>query len=149
MLTKLRKFLLGPETSDPSAQSAALPMAAAVLLVDVARADYEDSAEEYRVLKQKLIKLFDLQRDDVQQIIDQAKNDLDRSVSLHEHFDLINTHYSADEKIKLIQALWQVAYSDGELHHYEEHLIRRIADLLYVPHREFIRTKNLVQGNQR
>ena len=145
MLAKLKKILLAPQASNSKPMSEALPLAAAVLLVDVARADYDASDKEYAVLKKKLRKIFDLAMDDVERLIDEAQSNLDQLVSLHEHFDLINAHYGLDDKIKLMQALWQVAYGDGELHHYEEHLIRRIADLLYVPHREFIRTKHAAQ----
>ena len=51
-----------------------------------------------------------------------------------------------DEKFVLIKTLWRVAAADGDIHRYEDHLIRRIADLLYVPHSDFIRAKLEVLG---
>jgi uncharacterized tellurite resistance protein B-like protein len=58
---------------------------------------------------------------------------------------LINEHYSADQKVDLVEKLWLIAFSDRELHHYEEHVIRRLAELLYVPHSAFIAAKHKVQ----
>jgi uncharacterized tellurite resistance protein B-like protein len=53
----------------------------------------------------------------------------------------VNDHYSPGQKGELIAAMWQVAFADAELDKYEEHLIRRVAELIYVPHDEFIRSK--------
>ena len=57
---------------------------------------------------------------------------------------LLNAHYTQQQKIKLVEDLWQLAYADNELDKYEEHLLRRLADLLHVPHHDFIRTKHKV-----
>ena len=57
----------------------------------------------------------------------------------------MNEHFSAPEKVDLFSCLWQVAYADGRIDKYEEHLLRRIADLLHISHRDFIRTKLAVQ----
>ncbi|MEJ2426718.1 MAG: TerB family tellurite resistance protein, partial [Candidatus Thiodiazotropha sp.] len=58
---------------------------------------------------------------------------------------LINKHYSAEQKVWLIEALWRVAFADQKLHQYEEHVIRRLSELLYVPHSDFIAAKLRVQ----
>ena len=55
---------------------------------------------------------------------------------------LINRHFSQEEKNHIVELLWEVAYADGELDKYEEHLVRKLADLIYVPHRSFIRAKH-------
>lgn len=145
MLAKLRDLLVPQEEDGPSSSRGGLHLAAAVLMVDVARSDYENDPNEYRALKERLIKILDLNVSDVDQLINDAEMDLDNSVSLHNHVDVINKHYSQRQKFDLICTLWQIAYSDGFLHHYEEHLIRRISDLLYVPHRDFIRAKYISQ----
>ncbi len=148
MLAKLRKLLVPEDTSGYSSNDRAFDLAAVVLLVDVARADFKRDPSECRALKDRLISLLGLETAAVDQLVDDAERNLDRSVSLHEHVDVINECYSPEQKFNLVCALWHVAYSDGVLHHYEEHLIRRLADLLYVPHRDFIRAKHVVQATK-
>ncbi|MDX1811364.1 MAG: TerB family tellurite resistance protein, partial [Gammaproteobacteria bacterium] len=62
----------------------------------------------------------------------------------YEFTSLINNGFSPEEKVKIIELMWQVAYSDKELEKYEEALVRKIADLLYVPHTAFIAAKHRV-----
>jgi uncharacterized tellurite resistance protein B-like protein len=59
----------------------------------------------------------------------------------------INENYSLEQRIKMLELLWQVAYADGELASIEEHIIRKIADLLHLRHSEFIQTKLNIQSN--
>ena len=59
---------------------------------------------------------------------------------------MINKNYQYEEKVTLIESLWKVAYSDKQLDKYEEHMIRRIADLLYVSHSDFMQTKNRIKA---
>ena len=80
-------------------------------------------------------------------LIASAQETAERSTSLYEFTTLINAQYSMDEKFVLIKALWRVAAADGDIHRYEDHLIRRIADLLYVAHTDFIRAKLEVLGS--
>ena len=54
---------------------------------------------------------------------------------------MINQHYTQTEKAQLVEMLWEVAFADAEMEKYEEHLLRKLSDLLYVPHAEFIRAK--------
>ena len=63
------------------------------------------------------------------------------STDYYQFTSLINDEYDAARKAELIELMWRIAYADDALHRYEEHLIRKIAGLIYVPHQEFIRTK--------
>ena len=74
-------------------------------------------------------------------MIEQASDRVDESTSLYEFTRVINDHYSAEQKLQLVSCMWQVAYADGNLDKYEEHLIRRVAELTYVPHQDYIRVK--------
>lgn len=118
-----------------------LRLASVVLLVEVAMADHSFSSDEEGRLLQILQKQFDLSAIKARDLLDEARQSASTDVSLHRHIDIINEQYGAQEKVELMRMLWDVAFSDGELHHYEEHIIRRLGDLIYVPHREFIRTK--------
>ena len=119
-----------------------LPLAAAVLLVEVARSDYERGAVQDEHLVRLLRNAFDLDTSEVDELLQRAEAEADVAVSLDKHVVLLNRHYAGKEKTELVRDLWEVALVDGELHHYEEHLVRRLADLLRVPHREFIKAKH-------
>ena len=74
-----------------------------------------------------------------------AENRVDEATSLYEFTRVINDHYGAAQKVQLIGAMWTVAYADGHLGKYEEHLIRQVAELTYVPHQDYIRSKLAAQ----
>ena len=74
-------------------------------------------------------------------LIAAAGERVDEATSLYEFTRVINDHYGPEEKLTLIASMWQVAYADGDLDKYEEHLIRQVAELTYVPHQDYIRCK--------
>ena len=147
MLFKLSTIFLADRGSPNLLAEDELQLAAALLLIEVARADYEEHGIEFEVLTQHIKERFTLTDSDAQQIIDYALRVADDMVSLHEHVAQINSHYSRAQKLELLRSLWEVAYADDDLHHYEEHLIRRLSELLYIPHRDFIRTKHFVSSS--
>ena len=70
-----------------------------------------------------------------------ANQRADEATSLYEFTRVINDHYTPAQKLALIDLMWKVAYADSNLDKYEEHLIRRVAELTYVPHQDYIRSK--------
>ncbi|MEE4192155.1 MAG: TerB family tellurite resistance protein [Halieaceae bacterium] len=143
MIAALKSLFAPPDQAD---SENALRMAGALLLLEVAAADFEFGKMERGMLQQRLGKKFDIAGGELDRLVDDAMREHDLTVSLHEQVDLLNAHYDAAQKRGLIQDLWAMAYADGEIHHYEEAAIRRLADLLYVPHRDFIQTKHEVTG---
>ena len=120
----------------------ALRVATAVLLVEVTRADFRiDTAEQQR-LRHLLAQQFDLDDDELDALIEQAESDADHLVSLQHITRLINEHYDHAMKLRVIEMMWQLVYADGEKDHYEEHLMRQVAELLYVSHAEFIQARH-------
>ncbi len=123
-----------------------LHLAAAVLLFEVAKADHQLDPVELQRLQQVLREHWGLDDEALSELLEVAGRASDDSVSLHRQLDLLNERLDPAEKFRLMTGLWRVACADGEIHHYEEHLLRRLADLLYVPHSEFIRAKHLALG---
>ena len=82
-----------------------------------------------------------LGKDDVEDLVAAAEQRVDEAVSLYEFTRVINDHYSAEQKLRLIDAMWTVAFADGNVDKYEEHLIRQVAELVYVPHSDYIQSK--------
>ena len=83
-----------------------------------------------------------LSEQDLETLLRKADAAVDNATSLYEFTRLINEHYCYDDKRALVQCMWQVAYADASLDKYEEHLIRRVAELIYLSHEDFIRTKH-------
>ena len=74
-----------------------------------------------------------------------ASDEVDQDTSLFDFTRVINDHYSASQKLELIESMWRVAYADGRLDKYEESLIRQVAELTYVSHSDYIRAKLAAQ----
>lgn len=143
MLDKLRE-LVGPQESvDDSEQRRRLAMA--VLLVEVARADFADDDREQQVVLHHLQDNCGLSKTEAGELLREAEQRATSDISLHRHIEALN-RLQPEEKRGIMQALWRVAYADGELHAYEEALLRRLADLLHVGQEDFIRTKHAVAG---
>ncbi len=110
-------------------------------LVETARADFQQDAGEEAAIERLLCQTLQLPADEVHELVAAASARVDEAVSLYEFTRVINDHFSIGEKEALIGAMWRVAYADGNLDKYEEHLIRQVAELIYVPHQQYIRLK--------
>jgi len=86
-------------------------------------------------------KLLGIGAEGTQALVEEAERHIDKSHDLYQFTSQINRAYSEHEKVRLLEALWRVADADATVHKYEEHLIRRVADLLHVPHSGFIAAK--------
>ena len=147
MLDRLRSLLeshLGgaSERADPAARQAAYQLAAAALLVEMTRADFEVHPKERVAVVAALRTAFDLSEAEAASLMAEAEAEADGATSLYEFTALINEHLTPPQKYRLVELLWRVAYADGEIDKYEDHLVRKVADLIYVRHREFIRAKH-------
>jgi len=155
MLNNIKNFFnqnLIPTLSDLSngepdkAGGHAAQLALAALLVEVAESDYRDAPEEHQMLLNIVKETFELPHDEANEIIDLARKEHENSTDYFQFTRLINENYSAEQKIQLVESLWRVAFSDHHLDKYEEHVIRRIADLLYVSHSDFMSSKLRIQS---
>ncbi len=139
MFDFLKKLLADTQGEDSEAMS--LELAAASLLIEVSKSDYKEEPAEVDKIHQLLIQHFDLSDDDIDDFMARAHKQNQDSTSLYPFTRYINDNCSNEEKFHLVKALWEVAAEDGEIDKYEEHLIRKIAELIYLPHRDFIRAK--------
>jgi uncharacterized tellurite resistance protein B-like protein len=124
----------------------ALRVATAVLLVEVTRADFSVELSERQKLRQLLEQQFELSVEELDALLEQAEADADRLVSIQHITRLINQHYDHAMKLRVIQMMWHMVYADGEKDHYEEHLIRQVADLLYISHSEFMQARHRAEA---
>ncbi|MGB5427354.1 MAG: TerB family tellurite resistance protein [Gammaproteobacteria bacterium] len=119
----------------------ALRMATVALLMEVARADYDTSDIEEQVILRIIERYFAVSARRALEISEAAESHADNMTSLYPLTRLITTECSLEERIELIRLLWEVTFADGHVDKHEEHLVRKVADLLYVPHKQFIRTR--------
>ena len=150
MLTNIKNFFdnfispIGDETEDSHQHR--LHLAAAALLIEVTRADYESDEREHTVVNTALLNMFDVTQDELDKIIELANEEVKDLSCYYEFTSLINKNFSAEEKVNLIEMMWQVVFADGVMDKYEEALVRKVSELLYVPHGDFIAAKHKVQS---
>lgn len=151
MLNRLKHFfedkikIIPPSTDADGGDEHALQLALAALMIEVAESDYQDAPEERAAIEKIVKQAFDLNDREANEVIELARKEHADSTDYFQFTRLINDHYSARQKIQLIENLWRIAFADSNLDKYEEHVIRRIADLLYVSHSDFMATKLRVQ----
>jgi len=112
-----------------------------VLLIEVSKSDddYDDSEKEKII--DLLKKQFSLNHDQIDILMMMADKKNNEIVSLHELTASLNKEYTYSEKKNVIKMLWDIAYSDGRIDKYEDYTIRKISDLLYIKHSDFIKAK--------
>lgn len=124
-------------------------LAAAVLLLEVARADYAHEPAERAALRAGLAREFNVPESALDALLDEAELRAKQSVSLYEFVTTLNRTMTHDDKRGLLNLLWEVAHSDGKVDAHEEHLLRQLADLLHLSHADFIRGKLKARGENK
>ena len=123
-------------------QEHALHIATATLLVEVSRADFVEQQSELDRMRQLLAQQFSLNQTELDELMYQARESADKLVSIQHITRLLNEQFDASMKVRVVEMMWQVVYADGIKDHYEEHLIRQVSELLYVPHSRFIQARH-------
>lgn len=145
MLASIKKFfdthLQATETQSDISLDHRLKVATVALLLETARADFNVLDEELADVARHAQNYFSLNNEEIEELVALAEEEAVNATCYHEFTSLINQSYSAEEKASIVEMMWRIAYADKELEKYEEALIRKIADLLYVPHGAFIAAK--------
>lgn len=146
MIRAIQEFFFARIETEPKSggDDHALHLATAALLFEVLRVDDEEHPEELAAVEKALQDVFGLGQEEIAQLAELARQEAEESVSLHQFTSLVNDYFSMQQRVRVVEMLWQVAYADGHLDRYEEALARKISDLLYVSHRDFIRAKHRV-----
>ncbi len=135
MLSKIKSLFSGP-AQDDDVKGLDPQLAATALLIEAARADEDyDSTERERVVA-ILGRRFSMAEAEVTELLVLAESRQEDSVNLHGFTRQVKDGWSEEERVGLIELLWEIAYVDGKIHAYEDHLIRRVAGLIYVTDRE-------------
>ncbi|GMR16392.1 MAG: hypothetical protein BMS9Abin31_0725 [Gammaproteobacteria bacterium] len=129
---------------EPEELEHSLSLATAALMVEMMLNDGKTHEAEEQVLKKKLQQLFSLSSTETSDLFDLAHTEVKDAVDYHQFTTLIAKNFSQPQKIKVIEHLWAVAYADNHLDPYEELMVRKISDLIFVSHSDFINAKHRV-----
>jgi uncharacterized tellurite resistance protein B-like protein len=122
----------------PESSEKALCLAAGVLLFEVVRADNKVEDSERTVMRTALQSTFGLTPEETSEIVRLSEENSRTASSLYEFTSLVDGAFSADQKKRVVELLWLVAFADGAKDAHEEHMVRKIAGLLHVAHPDFI-----------
>lgn len=118
-----------------------LQLATAVLLLEVARCDFDLRADEFNAVSRGVREVLGLTEDEAKAVVRFAEEEVRQSKRLYQFTELIDVNYSSEQKKLVVQYLWQVAFADAQLLASEEYIVRKIADLLHVPLADFLDAK--------
>lgn len=142
MLKKISKIFKKKVTETPDEESlSSISKACSSLLIEVALSDKDFDEEEITSMKEILKTSHGISDETINELVSNAKQTVDESTSLYNYTREVNNNFSYDDKLLLLQSLWDIAYADGNVDKYEEHLIRKISDLIYISHSDFIQVK--------
>ena len=150
MIKKIKDFItnLSDQTEDlEEKEESLLNNACAALLVEVAFADKEFDEQEKVSLRKSLLETYNLEESAINEIILDAEKSIEESTSLYGYTRVVNDEFEYQDKLDLLSNLWKVALADGYLDKYEEHLLRKISDLIHISHSDYINIKLEVRGD--
>ena len=131
MLNILKNILNNQNSIQENEDSKSLELLSG-LMIEAAYTDGKIDEDEIKKIKSSLIDIFEENSDLVEIVLKKAIKNKNNSKSLHHYTSFINKNFSEDKKLLLIEALWEIVLSDGEIHDFESNLIRRLAGLLYI-----------------
>jgi uncharacterized tellurite resistance protein B-like protein len=147
MLNSIRDFfernIAAPAAAGGDGHS--IQLATAALLVEVARIDRESTPAERAIVERAIRDKFGLSEAETAELIGLAEAEMRQATDYFQFTSLVNRNFSAEQKQRVIEMMWRVAYADAELSAHENHLMRKIADLLHVPHGDYIAAKMRAQ----
>ena len=118
-----------------------LDKACSALLIEVAYADKIFDESEINSLRESLKETYNIDEEIIHELISDAKKTVNESTSLYEYTRVVNDEFDYSDKLELLSRIWKLAFADGNLDKYEDHLIRKISDLIHISHSDFIKIK--------
>lgn len=146
MLAVFKKIIDQFQNPEETVEAVSYQQAVAALLIEVMLADEKIEEAE----KQQVLRLIEIETglSDVASMYEEMKQSVESANDMFQFTNAINEHAGKTEKEALVSSLWRVAYADGVLDEYEDYRIRRLCELLYVPHSVFIQTKLAVKAEK-
>jgi len=144
-MKKWKERLLKNLTAEPDLEADEkfdrVQIATCVILLEVAKYDFEFSSIEKETTKAILKHEFSISEEAIEDLMKIAEEKREESVDLWEFTNIINQHFSREDKIKMMESAWKIIYADEKLDKYEDHYIHVLAGLLRLRHNELIEAK--------
>jgi uncharacterized tellurite resistance protein B-like protein len=144
MIDSIKSFFvqfIEPDIASGSNGSQTLQVATAALLLEMMRMDNELKDEERQAIASTLQTQFNLGREQIETLMALAEQESRDANDYYQFTSLINKHCDLAQKVQIIENLWHVAMIDGHLDAHELHLMRKLADLLYIGHADYVAAK--------
>lgn len=135
-----QKLVLACDDSDAQCEKK-IELATAALMFELMKTDTQIDPRERQALAEILDETFSLDDVALKELLQLAETAAQDATSLYEFTSLVNEHFDYEQRVKLMENLWRIAFADRKLDRYEEHMIRKVGDLVYLRHSDFIRTK--------
>ncbi len=146
LMKTIEEFFEGHLTEVAAGEAASvvdkrLQLATAVLMLEVARCDFDTRSDEFAAVTKAVKDILGMGERDAETIVRFAEEEVRESRRLYQFTELIDSRYTAAQKKTVVQYLWQVSFADAQLMASEEYIVRKIADLLHVPLADFLEAK--------
>jgi uncharacterized tellurite resistance protein B-like protein len=155
MISTIRHFIdskLSNKTADSDSSEGMInkiDLICAALMIEVMDSDHQLDDREHEEFLRVLQEQYKVSEEDLHDISALAQEEARQATSLYEFTRLINDEYDYQQKVSLIENMWRIAFSDEKLDKYEDHLIRKVSELIYVKHSDFIRSKLNVRDKEK
>ena len=142
MIDLLKKIIGGKEADDEQkADTGDINLATCALLLELANIDGEFSKHERENITNIFKTKYALPEEEINELIESSEAELEKSIDLWQFTNCINQNYTIEDKLKVIEIIWEVAYSDGRLEQHEDYLAHKLATLLRLSHKQLIDAK--------
>ena len=141
MLNRIKTLLASGPSAEPEAEHERIQVATCVLLLEMAHTDGEFHAMEGALIQDLLQHKFDLSETATAELMEYARQERETSLDLYQFARQINENFTLEEKLEVMDVLWRIIYADGVLDKYEDYLVRQLATLLRLSHRQMIDAK--------
>ncbi|PHQ16422.1 tellurite resistance TerB family protein [Marinobacter profundi] len=148
MIERLKKLFAAPGEHRARPAPHELAVAATALMVQLSRVDHDEDEQELRTIVDCAVKAHAVTHEEAQEILQDALAHADDATSLYQFTGQLNDSLDQPQKQQLLEHIWQVAFADGRIDKYEEHLIRRMADLLHLNHREYMQARHRAEASR-
>lgn len=149
MLKSIRDFFeqnIGVQGGAPATERHSIELATAALLVEVVRADAATQPGEQQVVLRAVREKFGLSAEEAEALMRLAEEEMRTANDYYQFTSLINRRFTQLQKQRVVELMWQVAYADAELSAHENHVLRRVGELLHVTHGDYIAAKIRAKG---
>lgn len=146
MLRTIKRFfdtrIAAPATTPQAGHERRLQVATSAMLIEMARADFEIQPQELAAIARAVQTTFGISAGETEELLRLAEEEVSQATDYYQFTSLINRSFSPEEKVRVVELMWRVAFVDGKSDKYEDHLVRKIAGLLHVSHKDFIAAKH-------